>query len=552
MTRCMKVNWGILFLTWATCAIAADRALDECVSALRRVPAFETGNVTDRGESPEHFFRAIESPDGRRRSVLLVGAPGAGKSFWSSAAEKAGWAIVENDRLRDQMLRRWRAENKTIEVVREGTKRSELVDPKDPVHVMAHETVWAMVDESWRALDRAITERKPVVLEASGTFLGPLRALRLHRLRLAGYFTEGLVFHGASAEDNVANVLLREAGGDLRRVDPALVRQRYDDLRFFSARFRVDPAFVSRPSREFPAIMKTVIFDLPRHFPTLEAARAGLPQDQRKALDAYESEDVFHDLRFVWTPRFGRKSLPLFTADPPALPHDSPLLRERTRLYVAVTNQCNRECPWCSVYSSPRKNTFLQPEQMAAHFPADRDFDVQLEGGEPTIHPKLFDFVDVARRHPRMRELVLVTNGVKLPRDPEGLKAYLARFGEPFKVKLSINHHLLEHDPGLVATALRVREAFRAMGGRRELILNVRLRRGEKYGDDAWVQDAVEKAGLLPLANVFFLQRYGRGETEEDWKDPFVVTEDFLLVNPDGSAQGTDLIARGKAMGDMP
>jgi len=241
----------------------------------------------------------------------------------------------------------------------------------------------------------------------------------------------------------------------------------------------------------------------------------------------------------------------MMLGEPRALPLDSPLLRDRTRLYVAVTNKCNRECPWCSVYSSPRKNTFLESAQMAALLPTDRCFDVQLEGGEPTIHPKLFEFVALARANPLVREIVLVTNGVKLPREPPALREYLARFGAPFKVKLSINHHLMDHDKSLIATATMVRDAFAAMGGDRELILNVRMRKGEKYGDDEWVRRAVEEAGLLSLANVFFLQRYGRASDETDWQDPFVVTEDFLLINPDGTAQGTNLVARGKAMGDL-
>ncbi|HLT37247.1 MAG TPA: hypothetical protein VK034_13230, partial [Enhygromyxa sp.] len=80
----------------------------------------------------------------------------------------------------------------------------------------------------------------------------------------------------------------------------------------------------------------------------------------------------------------------------------------------------------------------------------------------------------------------------------------------------------------------------------RELVLNVRLR-PDAPGGDAWVQDAVREAGLLPLANVFALQAYGFA-SERGWDRPFVVGTNFTLVNPDGTTHGADLIGRSEAM----
>jgi len=230
-----------------------------------------------------------------------------------------------------------------------------------------------------------------------------------------------------------------------------------------------------------------------------------------------------------------------------ALPLDRPTPSRPFRLYVATTNHCNRACPWCSTCSSPRGGVFLDPQALPAAFPEEGPFEVQLEGGEPTVHPDFWRLVDTARAAERCTRVVVVTNGVLLPRDATGIEDWLWRLGAPATVKLSVNHHLLDRDPGLLALARLLADRIDAIGGDRELVLNVRLRKGAP-GDDAWVTDAVRDAGLLARANVFHLQRYGYAAKRRDWEEPFVVGEHFAMLNPDGQRFGPDLIARSEAM----
>jgi MoaA/NifB/PqqE/SkfB family radical SAM enzyme len=232
------------------------------------------------------------------------------------------------------------------------------------------------------------------------------------------------------------------------------------------------------------------------------------------------------------------------------VPLDHPTPDRPHRVYFALTNHCNRACPWCSTCSSPAGGTWLSLADYAARFPAAGPFQVQLEGGEPTLHPQFWDFVRLAREHPRCTNLVLCTNGVVLPRRRDRLRAWLERLGTPLTVKLSVNHHLLDQDPGLIDLAVAVRDLF-AEGGGRLLVLNVRLRRGYE-DDDRRVRQAVEAAGLLEHANVFFLQRYGFAADEAGWDPPAPVWDRFTLVNPDGTAYGPDLIARSEGMRQLP
>jgi MoaA/NifB/PqqE/SkfB family radical SAM enzyme len=186
-------------------------------------------------------------------------------------------------------------------------------------------------------------------------------------------------------------------------------------------------------------------------------------------------------------------------------------------------------------------------EQYADMLPRDGMFQVQLEGGEPTIHPQFWEFVRIAREHPGCTHLVLCTNGVVLPRTDDKLRNWLRRMGSPLTIKLSFNHHLLDHDPRLLKLAASLRDLCGELGGKRQLVINVRLRRGVQ-NDDSRVREAIEHAGLLPLANVFFLQRYGFASDQTEWEPPAPVWDNFTLVNPDGQTFGPDLIARSEAM----
>lgn len=232
-------------------------------------------------------------------------------------------------------------------------------------------------------------------------------------------------------------------------------------------------------------------------------------------------------------------------------PHDG----RPHRVYFAVTNHCNRACPWCSTFSSPLGNTWITLPQVLAALPPNGPFEAQLEGGEPTLHPHLTGIAAALRATGRCGLLVLCTNGVVLPRTGDALAEWMERLGEPLLVKLSINHYLLQHDPGLPELARLLREVLATMdkqrGGERRVIFNVRRRKGVA-ADDAAVTAAVSAACLGTDANDFFLQRYGRAAIETEWELPWLAGHDFRLVNPDGRVWDTDLLQRSAAMEHLP
>lgn len=232
-------------------------------------------------------------------------------------------------------------------------------------------------------------------------------------------------------------------------------------------------------------------------------------------------------------------------------PLDFPEKTRPFRIYAALTNTCNRKCPWCSACSSPGGKSFLTLTDLVRHFPATGDFEVQLEGGEPLLHPEFWEFVSRARTHPRCTRIVVVTNGTRVPRIDTALLDWLDRFGREFTLKLSVNHYLLDRDPGLLDLAERLFLHMGENGDRGTLVLNVRLRKGSD-ADKQNILEAVAARGLLPCANVFHLQRYGFASDQPDWDPPYVVEKRFTLLNPDGRSFGTDIVARAEAMDRLP
>ena len=106
---------------------------------------------------------------------------------------------------------------------------------------------------------------------------------------------------------------------------------------------------------------------------------------------------------------------------------------------IEVTDRCNLRCPTCYAESGPmvgKHRTLTEIEAMLDTLVANEGEPdvVQISGGEPTIHPKFFEILALARTKP-IRHLMVNTNGVRIAQDErfveklaaqkQGLEIYL-------------------------------------------------------------------------------------------------------------------------------
>jgi hypothetical protein len=90
---------------------------------------------------------------------------------------------------------------------------------------------------------------------------------------------------------------------------------------------------------------------------------------------------------------------------------------------LSITNACELRCPICFTYNRDDQLYFMSPEEFGRHVDyvvaATGGVDLlDVTGGEPTLHPQLFELLARARR-PEIGRIALNTNGLRLARDAE-------------------------------------------------------------------------------------------------------------------------------------
>lgn len=115
---------------------------------------------------------------------------------------------------------------------------------------------------------------------------------------------------------------------------------------------------------------------------------------------------------------------------------------------VEITDHCNLRCPTCYAASGPERLTHRSFDEVLAMLDAvvasEGQADVvQISGGEPTLHPRLFDILDAAKARP-IRHLMLNTNGIRIAQEP-GFAERLATYAPGFEVYLQFDS--LQREP---------------------------------------------------------------------------------------------------------
>lgn len=215
------------------------------------------------------------------------------------------------------------------------------------------------------------------------------------------------------------------------------------------------------------------------------------------------------------------------------------------RLYIDITNRCNTDCPFCCMYSGTGNKRDMDFETYKRIIDGcGREFELQLEGGEPLLHPDLYLFMEYARSTGRCRKMLILTNGILLDEHIKSLVMFTNRYNIPIEIKVSINYWLIrEHGGHLdrIRYALFSTEFIPGIA----ITCNVRLR---NQGEEELRSRITDDGLLSKYSNIYYLQSYGRLSGDSAYEKPVIRQniEEFELFASDGTSFGTDLIARSE------
>lgn len=212
------------------------------------------------------------------------------------------------------------------------------------------------------------------------------------------------------------------------------------------------------------------------------------------------------------------------------------------RLYINLTNKCNSECPFCCMYSGREKNTFMDfdifKEIIDSHI---ENFELQLEGGEPLLHPSILLFMWYAYSTERCKKIIILTNGKLLLDYLEEITVFMRRTKIPIELKVSLNYWLYQENPNIFKQA---RDFYLSTEfvDKMSVVFNVRMR----YGDE-WIINLLKENKIYEHSNVFYLQSYGK-MTGTEYENPVIVQniDDWFIYSCDGKRFDKDLIARSE------
>ena len=113
------------------------------------------------------------------------------------------------------------------------------------------------------------------------------------------------------------------------------------------------------------------------------------------------------------------------------------------KLYINITNKCNVCCPFCCMDSNKNKQSFMNFEIFYGIINRiDTPTIVQLEGGEPTIHPLLYLFLEYLSTLDQIKEIVIDTNALNLDKQIDKFVEIAGRNEKLIIIKPSYNNYL--------------------------------------------------------------------------------------------------------------
>ena len=217
-----------------------------------------------------------------------------------------------------------------------------------------------------------------------------------------------------------------------------------------------------------------------------------------------------------------------------------PMEQVMKKLYINVTSRCNTDCPFCCMYSGTLKETTMSFNTFRDIVnKIEGDFILQLEGGEPLIHPQIFLFIAYAVLG-GCKKIIIDTNGLNLIGKIDDLISLKLISKIPFEIKVSVNYWLLFVNEKHI-------EDIKDCVNRIENIndFNIFINTRKRFNDD-WVDEKIKEFGLEKISRSFYLQAYGKLKGSNYGELKIKDNHEWEIFSADGTSFGKDLIARSE------
>ena len=211
------------------------------------------------------------------------------------------------------------------------------------------------------------------------------------------------------------------------------------------------------------------------------------------------------------------------------------------KYYINITNKCDYACPFCCMYSSPKNDGFMSFNTLYDIIEKiDTPTVVQLEGGEPLLHPNIILFLEYLASKELVSEIVIDTNAVRLNNLIDSIVAVSERNRKLITIKPSYNTYLKSQNPRLSHNLNNIISACEFL---EYIRFNINVR---AYNEDE-LKQLCEEVKTLPHDGYLF-NRYGRATNREDLVEPYItkVFDNWTLFAHDGTQFGNDLKARSE------
>lgn len=122
-------------------------------------------------------------------------------------------------------------------------------------------------------------------------------------------------------------------------------------------------------------------------------------------------------------------------------------LNKKDRLVINLTNACNEYCPFCITDAGGRRSHYMQEDEFY-NIINDENIalgsEIQLTGGEPTLHPHLLTFIKDIIKSNKFSKIILDTNSILLDSVIEDIYSAANGGRTVLWLKISINYYLVD------------------------------------------------------------------------------------------------------------